>query len=203
MSKQSSLFASEFFHSTCCNLFRITTVKCFESCGFKFTEEDVQEVVSEASLKVVMNIDKYDASLSKSSWFSTIARNCACDYINKEQRWRERYQRFTAVDKDGDYYEQEYSDVDSCDFYETDTQMVSNEYISIIENELQSLGKEGATALSLKAQGYSNEEIRDVLGVSDGSCRVIISRARQKLKNNRKIQYIYSDVIGRNICAVE
>ena len=203
MSKQSSLFASEFFHSTCCNLFRITTVKCFESCGFKFTEEDVQEVVSEASLKVIMNMDKYDASLSKSSWFSTIARNCACDYINKEQRWRERYQRFEAIDDDGEYYEREYAAVDCCSSYDADTQMISDESIFIIEKELYSLGKESATALSMKAQGYSNEEIRDILGVSDGSCRVIISRARQKLKNNRKIQRIYSDVIGRNICAVE
>lgn len=203
MNHKSSLSESKFFQSAYSNLFRMIAIDYFNFYGFKFTEEDIQEVVGESGLRIAMNRDKYDASLSKSSWFKTITRNCACDYMKKEGAWRERHQRFEAVDDDGEYYEHEYAAVDCCDSYEADAQLISNEYIAVIENALHSLGKDGARALGMKAQGYSNEDICDVLGVSDGACRVIISRARRKLKNSREIQCIYSDIIGRNICEVE
>ena len=203
MNHKSSLSESKFFQSAYRNSFRMIAIDYFNFYGFKFTEEDIQEVISEAGLRIAMNMDKYDESLSKSSWFTTITRNCACDYMKKEGAWRARHQRFEAVDDDGECYEHEYASVDCCDSYEADAQLISNEHIAIIENELYSLGKDGATALSMKAQGYSNEDICDILGVSDGACRVIISRARRKLKNNREIQRIYSDVIGRDICEVE
>ena len=171
-----------------------TAIKCFNKYGFNHTDYDVEEVVSEATLKVAMNMDMYDSNISKTAWFSKIAYNCAIDYINAESKRRYFISHFTATTVDGEEYEYQYPNIECDNFYNPDEQLFSKERLEIIQKGINSLNGKGRLALTMKSQDYSNEEISEALGVNDGACRTIISRARKELIKNPYIQSIYHEL---------
>ena len=171
-----------------------TAIKCFKKYGFNHTDYDVEEVVSEATLKVAMNMDMYDSNISKTAWFSKIAYNCAIDYINAESKRRYFISRFTATTVDGEEYEYQYPNIECDAYYNPDEQLFSKERLEIIQKGINSLNGKGRLALTMKSQDYSNEEISEALGVNDGACRTIISRARKELSQNPNIQHIWSSL---------
>ena len=175
-----------------------TAIKCFKKYGFNHTDYDVEEVVSEATLKVAMNMDMYDSNRSKTAWFSKIAYNCAIDYINAESKRRYHISHFTTTTVDGEEYEYQYPNIECDNFYNPDEQLYSKERLEIIKKGIDSLNAKARLAITLKSQDYSYDEISEALGVNEGACRTIISRVRKELIKNPNIQNVYS---GLKSCA--
>ena len=176
---------------------RPSIVKFFLTNGYKYNEYDIQEVVSEAYLKILHSKDKYDEGISCSSWFSAIAWNCACDYIKREKRWNDYHSSIDDGDDDTMCIKAEYSAIEDAECYHTDYSLLSKERKDVIEGVINSLGADDALVLKLKAMDYSNEEIQSALGLGGAACRTRICRARRKFKENAEIRGICREVLGR------
>ena len=165
--------------------------------GIGYSNDIVDEVISDFYFKLASNIDKYDANRSKGAWFSTIALHCTYDYFKKENRWNKNTERMIFKDEEGDYCEMEYYDSYCSDNERADNVIISRERMNLIERVIASLSKKEARILELKIEGCSNEEIGKELGISDGALRTRISRIRKKLLENPVIAELCTEVFGR------
>ena len=166
----------------------------FTSYGFDFNEMDVEDTVSEAILKILSNFEKYDETKSSKSWFTTIAKNCALDFMKAQAKRNSRFCRYESTINEDGILEYQYSNDKDDAYYNPDEQLFSKERFEIIQKGINSLNGKGQVALTMKSQDYSNEEISEALGVNDGACRTIISRARKELCQNLNIQHIWSSL---------
>ena len=88
---------------------RPTILSYFKRRGFHADEYSVEEVIGRFGEKLAKSLYKYDATKSQGTWFSTIARNSAYDYIMKEYLWNRRHRDINYIDDDRDYCELDFS----------------------------------------------------------------------------------------------
>ena len=177
----------------------IPTIKsCFCYYNFKYSSTDVEEVVSASLLKIARGYDRYDESRSKKAWFQTIAERCALTYMKDETDRRCHQTAMERTTKDGELYEEEYSDMECADSYEADRELASKQRIQILKRVCLSLGEVQGKALWLKYMGYETEEIEDYLGKKGGALRTAMSRGRSLLKSNPEVLRIAEEVYGRS-----
>ena len=161
---------------------RPTILSYFKRRGFYADEYSVEEVIGRFGEKLAKSLNKYDPTKSQGAWFSTIARNCAYDYILKEYAWNRFNIGMCFKDSDGDYCDIDYSDRRCSVENNTDYRLFYNETDDLIKRGMKMLSKEDALIIELKMKGYSNDEIREELSISDCAVRTRISRARKRLE---------------------
>ena len=188
MEKTTGLRSADLKHIESCATPAI--MSCFKTYGFKFTSTDVEEVLSETYVKVAMSYERYDSSISKKSWFSTIAWRCACSYITKEAERRKRFSPMEMKSTDGEYYELEYSDRECSKNSRADSSIISDENLEKIERACDALGEDNARVIRLHVQGYDNHEIAEQMGWTEGATKTRKSRAIKKLASNEVIQML-------------
>lgn len=154
----------------------------FKHRGFCADKYSVEEVICRFCEKLAKSLYKYDAAKSQGAWFSTIARNCAYDYIMKEYLWNRFHIGMSFKDSDGDYCDMDYSNRRCSIENNADYQLHYNETIEVVKMAMRQLSKEDALIIELKMKGYSNDEIQEELRVTESAVRVRISRARKRLK---------------------
>lgn len=156
--------------------------RIFKKEGFARDNFDIEEVVSATIERAFMNWDSYDESISMNKWFCIIAKNCAYSYMKK-----------TYVDRAcrGDWDISMIGDDSSFLHVDADAELVSQERIATIKSAIDQLGKKEGRALMLLAQGYSQEEIQNDLGVNNGALRTLISRGRRHLAESKCIRGVY------------
>ena len=154
----------------------------FKHRGFCADKYSVEEVICRFCEKLAKSLYKYDAAKSQGAWFSTIARNCAYDYIMKEYLWNRFHIGMSFKDSDGDYCDMDYSNRRCSIENNADYQLHYNETIDVVKRAMRLLSKEDALIIELKMKGYSNDEIQDELSISEGAVRVRISRARKRFE---------------------
>lgn len=161
---------------------RQTITKTFDRKGFCYDDFDVDDTISEVFVRILKNWDSYDESISMNKWFCIIAKNCAYSYMKK-----------TYVDRAcrGDWDISMIGDDSSFLHVDADAELVSQERIATIKSAIDQLGKKEGRALMLLAQGYSQEEIQNDLGVNNGALRTIISRGRRHLAESKCIRGVY------------
>lgn len=169
----------------------------FRFCGFRFSSTDVEEVISETLLKVAKSYEKYDESRSKKAWFQTIAKRCASSYMTDQTNWRCHHTGMEKRSTDGEYYEEEYSDMESSDSYHADRELTSKENLKVLKGAFDSLGEVPGRALWLQAMGYETKEIEEDLGKVGGTLRTAMSRGRAQLRNHEDVLRVAEDVLGR------
>ena len=163
---------------------RPTILSYFKRRGFYADEYSVEEVIGRFGEKLAKSLNKYDPTKSQGAWFSTIARNCAYDYILKEYAWNRFNIGMCFKDSDGDYCDIDYSDRRCSVENNTDYRLFYNETDDLIKRGMKMLSKEDALIIELKMKGYSNDEIREELSISDCAVRTRISRARKRLERH-------------------
>ena len=163
---------------------RPTILSYFKRRGFYADEYSVEEVIGRFGEKLAKSLNKYDPTKSQGAWFSTIARNCAYDYILKEYAWNRFNIGMCFKDSDGDYCDIDYSDRRCYVENNTDYRLFYNETDDLIKRGMKMLSKEDALIIELKMKGYSNEEIREELSITEGAVRTRISRARKRLEKH-------------------
>lgn len=181
---------------------RYAAISTFNKNNYIHDNYDIEEVVSQTLERVTRNWDEYDETVSSSSWFYTIAKNCACSYMTLEGRWRNFHAELKFIDKDGDVYEPELYCEESSVSYQADYDLMSNERVAIINRELGKLGDKMGRAIMLQSQGYTLSEIQKLVGMEYGALRTNMSRGRKRLLENKEIKAMYTEFFGRDYSEV-
>ena len=153
-----------------------------------------EEVVQEAWLGVISGIDRFEGRASLKTWILRIVTNIAKTRGEREGRSIP----FTAVvSRDGD----DEATVDPDRFLETgrlaghwtsaprrwselpEEQLVGAETVGTVEAAIAALPEVQRTVITLRdVEGWSSEEVRNALDLSETNQRVILHRARSKVR---------------------
>ena len=129
-----------------------------------FKAEATEDILQIAFAKVFRAIDQYDAQKgSLKAWIRRICINTATDVLKKEAKWETHWDdQWDVIDQRGAYDEFE------------------AEYLLQL---IAALPKELRTIFNLyEIEGYSHEEIAQLMEINVNTCRVYLSRAKQKLR---------------------
>ncbi|NIM92038.1 MAG: sigma-70 family RNA polymerase sigma factor [Candidatus Aminicenantes bacterium] len=137
--------------------------------------EDAKEVCQEAIIKVYKYLKNFRKGQSFRNWFLKILVNSSYDFLRKRKKSAEIIERQMNMGLPRN------SDVEQ--------KFLQSEIREKIQVCLQDLTpKEKSTFLLRDQEGYSIQETSEVLGVSTGSVRTHLSRARRKIR--RRFQKI-------------
>ena len=192
--------STEFKHIV--SVVRYAVISTFNKNSYIHDNYDIEEVVSQTLERVTRYWNEYDETVSNSSWFYTIAKNCACSYMTSEGRWRSLHAELKFIDKNGDFYEPELSYEESSASYQADYDLMSNERVAIINRELGKLGSKMGRAIMLQSQGYTLSEIQKLVGMEYGALRTMMSRGRKRLIENKEIKAMCTEFFGRDYSEV-
>jgi RNA polymerase sigma-70 factor (ECF subfamily) len=139
------------------------------------------DLAQETFLRVFMNAERYQANYSFSTYIYRIASNLAISELR--QRKRRRLVPIPTFTSDKDAGEVE---IDLPDTRQTraDDSMIEDERRRAVGRAISSLPEKYRTVVILRdIEGKSYEEISEVLGLSDGTVKSRINRARNLLKD--------------------
>ena len=135
---------------------------------------EAEDVMQEAFLNALRNIDSYRGEVSFGAWLKKIVINRSLDYLKKRRLKLEEINDKTERIAD---YQMEVREVN----------------IQLIKDAIQKLPDGYRVVLSLfLIEGYDHEEISQILGISNENSRVQYLRAKNKLKELLKGKEIYS-----------
>jgi RNA polymerase sigma factor (sigma-70 family) len=140
--------------------------KCLRFSGNRY---EADEILNDGFLKVFRNIQKYDAKWPFHTWLSRIMTNTAIDHYRAELRHSHTQELTIAEDitAEADAYHQ-----------------INYKDLLVM---VQRLPVSYRTVFNLFAiDGYSHEEIADLLGISVGTSKSNLFKARQKLQKALK-----------------
>lgn len=126
---------------------------------------DATEVVNEGFFKAFTNIEKYDKSWSFKAWLSKIMYNAAIDYYRANLKWNQ----LVGIDK---------SDIK----VNEDSVEHKLDYEDLLK-VIQGLPPTYRIVFNLYAvDGYSHDEIAEMLGITASTSRSNLHKARLKLQ---------------------
>ena len=142
------------------------------------TQEEAEDAVQEAFLKVFDKIHTFREDSSFSTWFYTVLNNICLDALRKRSRRAETVSIHQSDDT-GDEYELQIEDTADGP-YEA---FQKNEAKRLLEIALTKLSDEHRTVIILRdINGFEYEEIAKILKISTGTVKSRISRARLSLR---------------------
>ena len=144
--------------------------------------QDAEDMLQETMLKAWRKLKSFKQSSSFSTWLHRIAANTCLDAI------RQRKNNKTSLEEMNEYGK-ELTDEDSVSFDERSVQR------QVIEEALASLKERDRIIIILRdVQGYSYEEMSQILECPMGTVRSRLSRARQsmvKILNEMELKNSY------------
>ena len=128
------------------------------------SEEEAKEILNDGFMKVFAKIKMYDSSKSFKGWLRRILINTAIDHFRANKKH---------------YY---HSDLEGCDD-PADGNVISEMSYNELLGLVQKLSPMYRTVFSLYAiDGYSHEDIASELGISVGTSKSNLSKARANLR---------------------
>ena len=136
------------------------------------SEQDAQDACQETLIKIYTNIKKFRFSSRFSTWIYTIARNTALDLLRRKRP------NISSIE---DYKE---AGMDIPDMQSgPDAKTEQNEIRHFITGMINSLNIEQRICIVLKdVDGYSIDEISDILNLPEGTVKSRLHRGREKLR---------------------
>lgn len=128
-------------------------------------KQDAEDVLGEAYYKVFKNIGKYDENKDFFNWFHRILINTSIDYIRKYKKLKiseNEIQDLNLFCKN-----QGKNDIDYCKYLEA-VQCLSPQYRMVFN--------------LFVIDGYKHREIAEKLGISEGTSKSNLVKAKRKLK---------------------
>ena len=127
--------------------------------------EEAREILNDSFVKVFFGLDKYDPQRSFKGWINRIMVNTAIDYFRKRQS------------------QPRVVDIVYAQHAETSAQAVSNLSAQELLAMVQKLSPAYRMVFSLHViEGYKHEEIAKKLGITAGTSKSNLAKARVKLK---------------------
>lgn len=138
------------------------------SIAFRYSgnEDDTMDILNDAFLKIFMNLGKYDQEKAFKPWFKTIVVNTALDLIRKNAK----YDNNVPIEEAGDPM-----------VHEVAVNILSyKEIIALV----QRLPPAYRTVFNLYViDGYQHHEIGEMLGISTGTSKSNLFKAKGKMKD--------------------
>ncbi|MBQ8758625.1 MAG: sigma-70 family RNA polymerase sigma factor [Clostridia bacterium] len=142
--------------------------------------DDSFDVAQEVFLKLYHNIGSFKGESSFSSWLYRIAKNTALDFLRKEKKNKNNVSLYT---ENGDGEETELSVPDTSVSSNPEQTAVKNEAKDIIYTALDEISEEHKEIIILRdIDGYTYEEIAEMLGLEYGTVKSRLFRAREALR---------------------
>jgi RNA polymerase sigma factor (sigma-70 family) len=136
---------------------------CYRYCK---NRDEAQDVVQEGFIKVFKNIGTFKFEGSFEGWVRKIMVNTAIEYLRKQKQ-----------SKIFDDIEEMYVHPESN--YDASSQLTEKELMSMVH----SMPMGYRTVFNMYAiEGYSHKEIADTLGISEGTSKSQLSKAKAHLK---------------------
>jgi RNA polymerase sigma factor (sigma-70 family) len=127
--------------------------------------DDASEILNDAFVRTMQNLDKFNRELPFKAWFNKILVRCAINY----------YRRYTVKRLDA----QPISDAEEQPF---DAEILSGMSAEEILKLVQRLPQSYRLAFNLYAiEGYSHPEISEMVGISEGTSKSNLFKARKRL----------------------
>jgi RNA polymerase sigma factor (sigma-70 family) len=127
--------------------------------------DDAAEILNDAFVRTMQNLDKFNRELPFKAWFNKILVRCAINH----------YRRFTVKRLDA----QPISDAEDQPF---DAEILSGLSAQDILKLVQQLPPSYRLAFNLYAiEGYSHPEISEMIGISEGTSKSNLFKARKRL----------------------
>ncbi|MBL4594857.1 MAG: sigma-70 family RNA polymerase sigma factor [Flavobacteriales bacterium] len=151
-------------------LYKIFYGKMMGVC-YRYTNnsEDAKDILQDGFVKVYSNLKKYNFKGSLEGWIRRIMVNTAIDHLRKNKN--------VYLVGDEDDYILENSKVESAD------SIYSQFGESVIMEAIQSLSPAYKTVFNLNViEGYQHKEIAEKLGISEGTSKSNLAKAKQNLR---------------------
>jgi RNA polymerase sigma-70 factor (ECF subfamily) len=144
-------------------------------------EVESYDLTQEVFLKVFRKIKNYEHTYSFYTWLYRITVNCCIDYLRRKRRHIQGVSLSGgAHDEPGDAGKEQ--DIPDSTFV-PDTTLLNRELSDVLQAAINQLSEKLRTIIILKeVEGFSYEEITQVLGCSRGTVKSRLFRARERLK---------------------
>ncbi len=146
---------------------------------FVLNREDAEDIAQEVFLEVYRSLDSFRHESKLSTWLYRIAVTKSLDHLRKKKR-KKRFSSLKRVIGFNDPAEE----LPLPSNLATPDEVVSeNERKQILQNALDSLPDNQKTAFLLsKYDGYSNQEIADIMKTSLSAVESLVHRAKKNLQ---------------------
>lgn len=152
---------------------------------FVFNREDAEDLAQEVFVEVYRSLDKFREESRLSTWIYRIAVSKSLDHLRRLKR-KKRFsslKRIIGIDDPAETIAAPESD-NPADV------MVGNERVAVLQNALDALPDNQKTAFLLsKYDGYSNQEIADILQTTIPAVESLIHRAKKNLQSRLERHY--------------
>jgi len=166
------------------------------ACLFVSNKAVAEEVVQETWLAVLKGIDRFEERSSFKTWISRIVMNLARTRGVRESRTL-AFSEFADAEADGvepavdpsrfrlpgDAYPDHWSVAPRPWNADPETQLLSAETLSVLDRAVELLPQAQRTVLTMRdINGWSAEEVCNALDISETNQRVLLHRARSKVR---------------------
>lgn len=131
------------------------------------TPDDAMEVVNDSYLKMFDSLKSFDKSKPFKSWFARILVNTAIDDFRKSKKFNSHFALDVMPDSDSQEPEID-QELNAEDIISLFSQLPDNLRITFNLHEIE---------------GYSHQEIANMLGIETSSSRANLTRAKSMLRN--------------------
>lgn len=142
-------------------------------------EEDAKDAVQDAFIKIYRSLSKFRGDSSFYTWVYRIVTNTCYDLIKKRKKDQNKVTSLTSYDNSREGEIEDIKDI----VYEPEKMIDRKEDKEAIIRCLNKLSYDHKIIIILRdIQGFSYEEISQILDCSEGTVKSRINRARHKLK---------------------
>ncbi len=134
---------------------------------------EAEDIMQESFLKAFTRIESFNEDATFGAWLKRIVINQSITALNKSKKLAEV-----------SYNDELRNEQDSCGLVIDD---YTNDKVKLVLNALKNLKENYRVCLTLHLiEGYDQEEIGEIMEISYGNCRTMISRAKESLR--KKLQ---------------
>lgn len=142
--------------------------------------DEAMDLSQEVFIKVYRSIKKFRGESSFQRWLVCICKNTCTDYLRKQRRKKEVF--FTYNEETGDIWESELSD----ESVETSPELAleQKDAVEAVRTAISELPAVWRDVIILRDfEGCSYADIAEKLGISEGTVKSRLNRARTAVKN--------------------
>ena len=146
------------------------------------SNEDMEDLVHDAYLKVCDKRHHYKEGGNFNGWVWTICRNAVYDYADAKNEYNEDYVAIDEDFDDDDAMDIEHSSVLADWTFATDRQMIHEEFKNNFWKGINKLSPDSREVVELLMKDTPYDVMADILDCSEGAVRVRVYRARKELQ---------------------
>lgn len=146
------------------------------------SDEDMEDLVHEAYLKVCDKRHQHKEGANFNGWVWTICRHAVYDCADAKRKYNEEHIAIDEDFDDDDAMDIDHSSVLADWTFATDRQMIQEEFKNKFWKGINKLSPDSREVVELLMKGTPYDVMADILDCSEGAVRVRVYRARKELE---------------------